>query len=197
MRWADDFEVAVFLTETSSRHSILRKLKTAKTEKGRLGTTDGKLTSTEDAPVEVGEGAPGLITEEGEDSEGVRMADIPSAAGDEALDSATLGKEESQEGLFVSDDSDGADVDAEETPSSRDRGKGHVGEEEDGKGGDKKKLGMETTYDGFSIYGRILCLVVKRKGSAKGKGVAGGTGQAMMEEWIASTQMQDGQMMDE
>lgn len=197
MRRADEFEVAVFLTETSSRHSILRKLKTAKTEKGRLGTTDGKLTGTKDAPVEVGEGAPGLMAEESEDGEGVRIADIPSAAGDEAVSSATLGKEESQEGLFVSDDSDGADVDAEETPSSRDRGKVHVGEEEDGKGGDKKKLGLDTTYDGFSIYGRILCLVVKRKGSAKGKGVAGGTGQAMMEEWIASTQMQDGQMMDE
>lgn len=187
----------MFLTETSSRHSILRKLKTAKAEKGRLGTKDGRLTGTEDAPVEVDEGAPGLMTEGSEHGESVRMADIPSAARDKAVNSAPFGKEESQEGLFVSDDSDGADVDAEETPSTTDKGKGHVGEEEDGKGGDKKKVGMGTTYDGFSIYGRILCLVVKRKGSAKGKGVAGGTGQAMMEEWIASTQMQDGQMMDE
>lgn len=62
---------------------------------------------------------------------------------------------------------------------------------------EKKKLALNTTYDGFSIYGRILCLVVKRKGTAKGKEVAGGSGQAMMEEWISSTQMGQGQMMDE
>ena len=192
----DDFEVVVFLTETSSRHSILRKMKTAKTETGRLGTTNGKLTGTRDAPVEVGESAPGLITEESEENEGVRMADIPSAAAGEADETATLAKRESQEGLFVSDDSGEGSVDAQETSSSKDKGKAPIGEEEDG-GDDKKKLGMDTTYDGFSIYGRILCLVVKRRGTAKGKEMAGGTGQAMMEDWIASTQMGEGQMIDE
>ena len=62
---------------------------------------------------------------------------------------------------------------------------------------DKKKLALRTSYDGFSIYGRILCLVVKRRGNAKGKDLVGGAGQAMMEEWIASTQMGEAQMMDE
>ncbi len=193
----DDFEVAVFLTETSSRHSILRKMKTAKTEKGSLGTTNGKLTGTRDAPVEVGESAPGLITEESEESEGVRMADIPSAAAGEADETATLAKRESQEELFVSDGSSEGSVDAQETPSSKDKGLGPVDEAENGGEHDKKKLGMDTTYDGFSIYGRILCLVVKRRGTAKGKETVGGTGQAMMEDWIASTQMGEGQMMDE
>ena len=193
----DDFEVAVFLTETSSRHSILRKMKTAKAEKGRLGTTNGKLIGTRDAPVEVSESAPGLVTEESEESEGVRMADIPSAAGGDADEVATLAKGESQERLFLSDNSDEGSVDAQEPPSSKKKGKRFVGEEEDGGEDDKKKLGMDTTYDGFSIYGRILCLVVKRRGTAKGKEKAGGTGQAMMEEWIASTQMGEGQIMDE
>ncbi len=190
---ADDFEVAVFLTETSARHSILRKMKTAKTEKGRLGTTDGRLTGTRDAPVEVGEGALGLVTEESEESGGVRMADIPSAVGNEAVSRAPLAKEESQEGLFVSDDSDEGDFGAQET----NQGEKPVGEEGDGREDDKKKLGMDTTYDGFSIYGRILCLVVKRRGTAKGKEITGGAGQAMMEDWITSTQMHEGQMMDE
>lgn len=169
-------------------------MKTAKTEKRRLGTTNGRLSGTRDAPVEVGEGAQGIVTEE---SEGVRMADIPSATGNEAHGSATLAKEDSQEGLFVSDDSDGRNADAEETPSSKNKGKRPVGEEDDGGEDDKKKLGMNTTYDGFSIYGRILCLVVKRRGTAKGKEIAGGAGQAMMEDWITSTQMGEGQMMDE
>lgn len=83
---------------------------------------------------------------------------------------------------------------------------------------DKKKLAMDISYEGFSIYGRVLCLVVKRRdGVPKGKGKAVATttagsgssssaaaargsirggpqsaareGQAVMENWITSTQM--------
>ncbi|CAK7268156.1 hypothetical protein SEPCBS119000_002919 [Sporothrix epigloea] len=80
----------------------------------------------------------------------------------------------------------------------------------------KKKLAMDVIYEGFAIYGRVLCLVVKRRGGPmRGRGVGGGTqttlsasigsgqagnaltgaeplkpgGQAAMENWIASTQM--------
>lgn len=82
----------------------------------------------------------------------------------------------------------------------------------------KKKLAMDISYEGFSIYGRVLCLVVKRRnGGHKGKGKAVATistgsgssssaaaacasirggpqsaargGQAVMENWITSTQM--------
>ena len=53
---------------------------------------------------------------------------------------------------------------------------------------DKKKMAMSTSYDGFSIYGRVLCLVVKKRDTGKAKGGMSG-GQAMMEEWITSTQM--------
>ncbi len=58
----------------------------------------------------------------------------------------------------------------------------------------KKKMALDTIYDGFSIYGRILCLVVKRLGVVKGQGREGqgqghGQGKARMEEWIASTQV--------
>lgn len=57
---------------------------------------------------------------------------------------------------------------------------------------DKKKMGMRTTYDGFAIYGRVLCLVVKRREGARGKGpTAVEAGKAMMEEWIASTQARE------
>lgn len=65
---------------------------------------------------------------------------------------------------------------------------------------DKKKLGLNTSYDGFSIYGRILCLLVKRKGS-KDKGRIPGTatdetGQQMLEGWI-STQAAAEQILDD
>lgn len=71
---------------------------------------------------------------------------------------------------------------------------------------DKKKLAMDISYEGFSIYGRVLCLVVKRRESGggvggggrttsataargKAKSTAPGGGQAVMENWITSTQI--------
>lgn len=145
------------------------------------------MTGTREAPVEVGEG---VLREEdgGAGAERVQMGEIPSSAADRA--GAKLAMEESQDGLFVSEGSEDGDVRMEKS--------GRAGAEEGSEGEeDKKKLALDTTYDGFSIYGRILCLVVKRRGTAKGKELAGGSGQAMMEEWIASTQMGEAQMMDE
>jgi hypothetical protein len=49
------------------------------------------------------------------------------------------------------------------------------------------KLTPHVEYDGFSIHGRALCLVVKRKTSA-----SGGSSQQMMEDWM-STQMVRGE----
>ena len=56
---------------------------------------------------------------------------------------------------------------------------------------EKKKMGMMTLYDGFSIYGFTLYLVVTRTFGPTGttdtsSGSAGG--QAMIKDWIASTQ---------
>ena len=181
------------MTETSTRHSILRKEKAAKSEKARLGSTNGRLTGTRDEPVEVGEEVPELLREESDESQGPRLADLPASGAEEQPDRRSQPpKEESSEELFVSDDS-GEDTQAQGEPGRKSQ-KAVMGEEIDD---DKKKLALNTTYDGFSIYGRILCLVVKRKGNAKGKETAGGAGQAMMEEWIASTQMGEGGMMDE
>lgn len=62
----------------------------------------------------------------------------------------------------------------------------------------KKKMGLNTSYDGFSIYGRILCLVVKRKGARHhaGNNTAPVSSQQMMENWV-STQAQAEQVDDE
>lgn len=58
-------------------------------------------------------------------------------------------------------------------------------------GDDKKKLGFRTTYEGFSIWGWVLCLFVERKGGPgqKNAGAEGNT-QALMQDWIVSTQQQ-------
>ena len=56
---------------------------------------------------------------------------------------------------------------------------------------DKKKLGFNTTYEGFSIWGRVLCLFIERKGGpgTKASG-AQGNSQALMQDWIQATQEQ-------
>lgn len=56
---------------------------------------------------------------------------------------------------------------------------------------DKKKLGFKTTYEGFSIWGWVLCLFVIRKGGPGQKKVgAESNNQALMQDWIVSTQQQ-------
>ena len=54
---------------------------------------------------------------------------------------------------------------------------------------DKKKLTFQTSYEGFSIWGWVLCLLVDRKGGP-GKKASGPDAQALMAEWITSTQLQ-------
>ncbi|KAL8700612.1 MAG: hypothetical protein Q9201_005354 [Fulgogasparrea decipioides] len=190
----DDFEVAVFLTEISSRHAILHKEKRAKTEKPSLGTTNRILTGegTRDVPIEVGETKePIVLREESQDDKLLELANIPAADESQGQEPPTP-----DASLFISDGSDhesGNAMRQRRTNSSRQNPARAQGPEDD----DKKKLALNTSYDGFSIYGRILCLVVKRRGKAKGEESAGAAGQAMMEEWIASTQTPDGQMTDD
>ncbi|KAL8742313.1 MAG: hypothetical protein Q9184_008274 [Pyrenodesmia sp. 2 TL-2023] len=190
----DDFEVAVFLTEISSRHAILHKEKRAYAEKPRLGSTPSKLTGegTRDVPVEVVDATePLVLREESQEEKLPGLAKIPPTADAEDARSATPPADE----FLVADSSDD---DFETMPTRPDqRGPGKAIAVQDPDTDDKKKLGLRTLYDGFSIYERILCLVVKRRGSSKDKDLGGGAGKAMMEEWIASTQMPDGQVMDE
>lgn len=191
----DDFDVAVFLTEISSRHAILHKEKRAKTEKPRLGTANGKLTGegTRDIPIEFGgTEEPLVLREESQEEKLLDLANLPAAGEDQHREASTQ-----DASLFVSDDSDqdsgSATLPGLEASTRPESTLAAQDPDED----DKKKLAMDTSYDGFSIYGRILCLVVKRKSKVRGKELAGGAGQAMMEEWIASTQMAEGQMPDD
>jgi len=76
------------------------------------------------------------------------------------------------------------DLDSDDQEPSAGRGLDLIGE-------DDKKLGFNTTYEGFSIWGRVLCLFVERKGGP-GKKTIGtqGNSQALMQDWIQSTQEQ-------
>lgn len=197
--WTEDFEVSIFLTETDTRHSLLTKQKHFRDlHKKGIQSNSNKLTGgTTDTAIEV-EDAPVIRREESEDDE-VDLQDLPAA---EEL--PTMEEDISDAGsLFVDDDDDedrqaakrpraATDASASEAsatePDAKRRKDSARGEEDSD---DKKKMAMTTTYEGFAIYGRVLCLVVKRKGS-KGKAKERDEGQAMMEDWITSTQMPAG-----
>lgn len=183
----------MFLTEVSTRHTLLKKEKTARSEKARLGTVDGRLTGagTADMPLDVETASElRIFREESQEELGTNLSDIPMVndGNERDSDGQTPG---SQQSLFISDESaEDASPRMRRYGSAKGKPERSPIHPEDGED-DKKKMSLNTSYDGFSIYGRILCLVVKRRGVTKGKDSAGGTGQAMMEEWIASTQIGD------
>ena len=207
--------MSIFLTELSSRHSLLTKHKSFQ-DKPRLQSNSGKLTGwlttgTSEQPVEVPEddNVPMIREEDKEDA--INLDDIPETSGDDEITELTTSqkrlrrskrrRQNSQEGIFVGDSDDSADsFQTQKSPPMKrsKRGKeretdptiGEEEEEEDEGGGldDKKKLGLNTSYDGFSIYGRILCLVVKRKGtrSTVGESKVPISSQQMLENWVST-----------
>lgn len=184
------------MTEHSSRHSVLTKQKRFQ-DKPRIQSNSGKLTSwlttgTSNEPVVIAEDntEPVVITE-GDEEQDIVLNDIPEAS-DESISNLRRGNEDQGS---ISEGSDSDDLSQLESVPSKDRGEGRgdhpnsaaLGEDEDTQD-DKKKLGMETSYDGFSIYGRILCLVVRRKGvkiAAAGRS-APISSQAMLENWVST-----------
>ncbi|KAK5171896.1 uncharacterized protein LTR77_003533 [Saxophila tyrrhenica] len=196
----EDFEVTIFLTELSTRHSLLTKQKTF-SDKPKLKSTGNKLSgwlnnSAENAiHVEDDEQAPAVLQEENDDV--AELKDIPEAG------SAGKGRrgagDEEDDALFVSSsDEDFFQTQRAQRTKKRKRStkqseSAEVGDDEETNADDKKKLGMNTSYDGFSIYGRILCLVVKRKGKKAASGAASAPlgGSQMMEQWVSTQAAQE------
>ncbi|KAI1774554.1 hypothetical protein F4818DRAFT_65446 [Hypoxylon cercidicola] len=263
----DDFEVSIFLTETSTRHALLTK------HKHFHDTTQTKLTSnssrlvgaSNETPIDVdaaAELAPAIRLEDSDDEvdPAAALAAIPAVdetdaaagtgsgrrpkrarrnteaepgagadrggedQGDSDVEIVSDSENESDEdGLFVHDDEDPDSDAGTRPPPAKRRRRGTAARaaaaalESDNAEDDKKKLAMDISYEGFSIYGRVLCLVVKRReGSISGgpqqpaagpgrgsrtpagttatkPGGGSGRGQAMMENFIISTQVPAGE----
>ncbi|KAH8816430.1 hypothetical protein F5884DRAFT_776200 [Xylogone sp. PMI_703] len=189
----DDFDVSIFLTETTTRHSVLFRQKHFRfNDRVSLKSNSNKLTgNTNETPIEVEDGP--VIPRE-ESDEHIDLSNIP-AADDAAPDSLFIQDDEPQRPKrprrTTRNSGQSFDSSPEVEPDPKRRKDDDIilnenGAEDDD---DKKKVAMETTYDGFAIYGRVLCLVVKKKDTRdKGKGPASG-GQAKLEDWITSTQM--------
>jgi len=200
--------VSIFLTELSTRHSLLTKQKNFHAKESKMRSNSGKLTGwlkgTNEKPIEVeGDEIPITIREESdEEAEGVikDYPDIQEKTGT-AKRHGKRPREASNEALFINDDISEDEGFQTQTGPALKRPRAtketvRALEDED----DKKKLGLKTSYDGFSIYGRILCLVVKRRGGNKGRipgASANEAGQQMLESWVSTQAAQDGVMLDD
>ncbi|KAI0513068.1 hypothetical protein F5B22DRAFT_285681 [Xylaria bambusicola] len=245
----DDFEVSVFLTETSTRHTLVTKHKHFHdTTQTKLKSNSGRLISeATDAPIGLdmaAESAPVILREESEDEDtAVALADIPAvdeaapnnetrrpkrtrsnthADADADSTAGSISGDQNNQVEVISDedyadeDDDGLFVQspARESPPAKRRRPASAQIPAENNGEDKKKLTMDISYEGFSIYGRVLCLVVKRRdgggadraernanvsapsvggsGNNRAKAASRGRGQAMMEDFIISTQIPAG-----
>ncbi|PFH56216.1 hypothetical protein XA68_16887 [Ophiocordyceps unilateralis] len=197
----DDFEVSIFLTERSTRHSLLLKHKHFRDKtKNRLQSNSTKLIGeTDRAPVEVADE---------DDDDDVRLADVPvapSAARSKRRRNTTIEVDDGDDDEYENDglaDDGGSATPAVEVISDTDEPapkRPRRAAASEGGDDDKKKLAMDVSYEGFDIYGRVLCLVVKRRSQqarSEARGAKpGGQGQARMENWITSTQVPIGEDM--
>ncbi|OJK03057.1 hypothetical protein ASPACDRAFT_40374 [Aspergillus aculeatus ATCC 16872] len=168
----DDFEVALFLRESRTRHSLLTRHKEFEQDanKGQI-----KL------PAQVGADgtAGGHILVESDDESDLQMQDIPEAG---AVEEGNAGGKRAR-----------TLEERDESPNDRRTSKRRkdddsipqIDETED------KKMQFKTNYEGFNIYGWVLCLLVTRKsdGVSATPGSSEPGRQVLMEEWI-STQAQ-------
>ncbi|KAK1965198.1 hypothetical protein LY78DRAFT_107763 [Colletotrichum sublineola] len=211
----DEFEVSMFLTETSTRHSLLTKHKHFRDKAtSKLQSNCNKLIGeTNDAPIDLdmeaeASGAAVPIREESESEDDAGgLSRIPAVD-----ETSRLRRSKRQRGgeprrpkadynMPSGDDAEdvtsAVEIDSEDDvspPSKRIKkpGTGFDGEHDDD---DKKKMAMDVSYEGFAIYGRVLCLVVKKRhglrlaASSRPGDAKQPAGQASMENWISSTQM--------
>lgn len=182
----EDFDVSIFLTDLNTPHAILTRAKIfgEKIPSGQAGSVAKPLeVGDDDAHQESdSDNVPGLRREDSEEDGKMNMEDIPMAGAESNTAEAPV---------EVSDSDEEA---AFQTQGNPRRAKMQVDGGRNG-GDDKKKMGFKTNYEGFRIYGSILCLVVKRKNTKRGQ-TADSTGQAMMENWITSTQENPAMLAD-
>ena len=127
------------------------------------------------------------------------MDDIPELDPADQNDEHERGDDE----LFVQDSEDSEPVFQSQRSVDVSRGRNALGQEETDASAkrsmaaseDKKKLALRTYYDGFSIYGRVLCLVIRRRGGRVSSAAA--SSQQLMENWVSTQAAAEGTMEDD
>ncbi|KAJ5960008.1 uncharacterized protein N7479_007158 [Penicillium vulpinum] len=165
----DDFDVAIFLRESRTRHSLLTRSK----------TFHGKENQDQDLNMEV---KPDHVSGD------TAANPVDSADGGIMIES------DSEPDLELHNIPESTDEVASENrrrSSKRNRTTMEDRVPEDTSGSDEKKLRFTTHYESFNICGWVLCLLITRKGnkSRPSAVTSESTRQPLMEEWI-STQAQ-------
>lgn len=179
----EDFEVSIYLTGAGTLHAVLRKTREIKPAKKLQGNSTRLMDAARGDEVE-----PVVIREEDEDDAPIDLTDIPEAPAD--------GHDSDEEPLFLpghgSEDSDDDFIPNPKTQKWKRKESEDVNE-------DKKKLRFRTEYEGFTIYDKVLCLVVTRKEKRKEKPTVGAArGNGLIEGWIAMSQAtRDGVSIEE
>ncbi|RJE17586.1 hypothetical protein PHISCL_10078 [Aspergillus sclerotialis] len=158
----DDFEVALFLRESRTRHSLLTRHKLfngAGHPPEGDAHTEGIIN---DSPDRRGTAGAGILVES--DSDDVDIGGIPEATVNER---------------------DGDRTPNSERPSTR-RKRKQPSRPLESEPNEDKKLRYRTNYESFNIYGWVLCLLVTRKGSKTQTAPSEPNRQALMEEWIST-----------
>lgn len=186
---ADEYEVSIFLRETGTRHSIVTRHKSFQNT-GEIKSNSNKLTGNNDSPIQIADdGEPQLLPlmeEEEEEDSSINLQDIPEAESDDAGNEAPSRRRRRRRRAVSN-----GEVEMLSRPAKRNKDKtaakaGAVADAQD-----EKKLGMSTTYEGYNIWGWILCLLITRRDRSTSSKIGGEqSGQALMEEWIA-TQVPD------
>ncbi|OJD28180.1 hypothetical protein ACJ73_00417 [Blastomyces percursus] len=192
----DDFEVSIFLREGGTGHSLVTKLKSFNDQPSKIQSNSNKLTGTDDSPIHIADDSvtiPTIIPESDEEPP-INLQDIPTAmvpvADEEGPDiQPSTSRRRRRENRTETSANFETGSDDENTRASK-RKKTQI--EPTPEPQDDKKLRLTTTYKGFTIWGRILCLLVTRKGDrARAKHDAAPAGQALMEEWISTQAPQE------
>ena len=206
--YGEDFEVSVFLTDSSTRHAIMVKQKGFRERRKKMRSNSGKLTgwltaATSEGPIEIDDDGdndemPVVIREESDEEDKGPGLDMYPETDTQAEGEHAQRKSKRKVGgdaddpLFVQ-----ADEDVSEDEGFR---AGTQAGGEDEAEDDKKKMKMDLSYDGFSIYGRTLCLVVKKRKGAKEKAASANAEDAaanepgarhMLENWVSTQAAQE------
>lgn len=194
------------MTDAGTRHAVISKTRNIFTKKDKIisnASKMSKLAATEVVDVEnTGEDTEDIhivLREESEEPR-INLADIPSIQDEqpqveenrESPQEPSLHRHRNPRSNRMTDvESTGEEHLEAANENDGDDGEYQMGgnDEEESNGNEKKPHSL-TSYDGFAIYSRILCLYVKRTEAAR----TGGTkisppADSIMEQWIEQSQI--------
>ncbi|EEH39456.1 hypothetical protein PAAG_08725 [Paracoccidioides lutzii Pb01] len=163
---ADDFEVSIFLRDGGTSHSIVTKDKSFNNQTSKVQSNSNELIGTEHARIHIVHDPVSVptIIPESENESTMNLQDIPTAipstSNKEGIQPSNQ-RRQCQRNRTETNYDGGNISDSQDTHVAKRKKAGTEPSSdiiEDG-----KKLGLTTRYRGFTIRGKILCLLITRK----------------------------------